>query len=127
MVSHQQLVLGYNTSGEGNMVSEQEITQFTSRIVREYHPQRIILFGSYAYGTPTADADVDLLMVMPFAGKPVLQSVEILNALNPTFPIDLLVRTTEELRAASRSERFLPAGSHSERQGTVCRLYRLNG
>ncbi len=98
MVSHQQLVLGYNTSGEGNMVSEQEITQFTSRIVREYHPQRIILFGSYAYGTPTADADVDLLMVMPFAGKPVLQSVEILNALNPTFPIDLLVRTTEELK-----------------------------
>ena len=79
------------------MVSTQEITQFTSRIVRTYHPQQIILFGSYAYGTPTPDSDVDLLIVMPFAGKPVLKSVEILNTLNPNFPIDLLVRTPDEL------------------------------
>lgn len=79
------------------MVSVQEITQFTSRIVREYHPQRIILFGSYAYGTPTPDSDVDLLIVMPLEGKSVLKSVEILNTLNPNFPIDLMVRTPDDL------------------------------
>jgi len=79
------------------MVSAQEITQFASRLIREYHPQRIILFGSYAYGTPTPDSDVDLLIVMPFAGKPILKSVEILNTLNPNFAIDLLVRTPDEL------------------------------
>ena len=79
------------------MVSEQEITQFTSRVVRIFHPQRIILFGSYAYGTPSPDSDVDLLIVMPVTGKSVLKSVEILNTLNPEFPIDLLVRTPDDL------------------------------
>jgi len=79
------------------MVSVQEITQFASHVVREYHPQRIILFGSYANGTPTPDSDVDLLIVMPFTGKPVLKSVEILNMLNPSFPIDLLIRTPDDL------------------------------
>ncbi len=95
--SHNRLVLGYNGPGEGNMVSAQALTQFTSRLVQEYHPRKVILFGSYAYGTPTPDSDIDLLVVMPFAGKPVLKSVEILNTLNPDFPIDLIVRTPEDL------------------------------
>ncbi|MGD0093516.1 MAG: nucleotidyltransferase domain-containing protein, partial [Planctomycetota bacterium] len=38
-----------------------EIRAFAKRVVAEFHPQRIVLFGSYARGAATADSDVDLL------------------------------------------------------------------
>src|SRR5437667_1072159 len=41
------------------------IRRFARRIAEEFHPDKIILFGSYAYGTPNEDSDVDLLVVMP--------------------------------------------------------------
>jgi len=42
---------------------EKIISEMANKIVREYRPERIILFGSYAYGTPTFDSDVDLLII----------------------------------------------------------------
>jgi predicted nucleotidyltransferase len=80
------------------MVEEDRITELAGRIAREYHPERIILFGSHARGTPTRDSDVDLLVVVPCEGQPVWKAVEILNRLDPHFPIDLLVRTPEQVR-----------------------------
>jgi predicted nucleotidyltransferase len=47
------------------MVSMKDIRKFAAVIAREFRPQRIILFGSYAYGRPTEDSDVDLLVVIP--------------------------------------------------------------
>ncbi len=41
------------------------IRQFARSVARRFEPERIILFGSYAYGTPNADSDVDILVVMP--------------------------------------------------------------
>ena len=46
------------------MVSRQEIQATCNDIVREFAPLQVILFGSYGYGTPTEDSDVDLLVVM---------------------------------------------------------------
>ena len=40
----------------------------SEQIARDFNPQKIILFGSYAHGNPTWDSDVDLLVVMPFPG-----------------------------------------------------------
>lgn len=80
------------------MVSMREITEFSRRIAEEYHPERIVLFGSYAHGTPTQDSDVDLLIVMPFEGKPVEKSVEMRLKFHPQFPVDILVRTPEKVR-----------------------------
>jgi predicted nucleotidyltransferase len=68
------------------------------RIVQEFRPEQIILFGSYAYGTPTVDSDVDLLVILPFAGQASRKSLEILNTVNPSFAVDLLVRTPEQVR-----------------------------
>ncbi|MGC2692443.1 MAG: nucleotidyltransferase domain-containing protein, partial [Desulfobaccales bacterium] len=65
------------------MVEDQTIQELCDRIVREFQPERIILFGSYAYGNPTPDSDVDLLVVLPFEGKNLLKSLEILNLTNP--------------------------------------------
>ena len=46
----------------------------------------------------TADSDVDVLVVMPFEGRSVDKSVEIRLKTNPSFPLDLLVRTPETVR-----------------------------
>lgn len=51
--------------------TDQDIQRVTAAIVREFHPQRVILFGSRAYGTPRSDSDVDLLVVLPFDGSPI--------------------------------------------------------
>lgn len=80
------------------MVNLSSIHELTDRIVQAYHPERIILFGSYAYGTPTADSDVDLLVILPCKGRGSRTAVEILNTVNPRFPVDLLVRTPEQVR-----------------------------
>ncbi|HLG16589.1 MAG TPA: nucleotidyltransferase domain-containing protein [Blastocatellia bacterium] len=69
-------------------------------IAREFHPERIVMFGSYAYGTPGADSDVDLLVVMPFEGSPFRQAAVILDHVVRTvgvLPMDLLVRTSEQV------------------------------
>lgn len=80
------------------MVSRRDIRRVCSQIAREFQPQRIILFGSYAYGQPTPDSDVDLLIVMPFEGRATEQAVKISSRLDHRFPIDLLVRTPQEIR-----------------------------
>lgn len=79
------------------MISQQQIDDITRRIASSYHPDRIILFGSYAYGNPSEDSDLDLLVVLPFEGRPVYKSIEILEMLHPTVPLDLIVRTPEQL------------------------------
>ncbi len=77
------------------MIDENIIQDFCRRIIQEFQPERIILFGSYATGRPTPDSDVDLLVILPFEGKNFYKSLEILNRTDPKFPIDLLARTPE--------------------------------
>jgi len=77
------------------MPTMQEIEEFGRRIGQQFHPRQVVLFGSYARGTATADSDVDVLVVMPLGGRPVDKSVEIRLKINPPFPLDLLVRTPE--------------------------------
>ena len=69
------------------MVDIGSIRKLAEQIVQECHPERVILFGSYAYGTPTADSDVDLLVVVPCEGKGCRKAVEILNKVNPNQPL----------------------------------------
>jgi uncharacterized protein len=80
------------------MATIEQIEQFGRDIGREFHPERVILFGSHARGTPTSDSDVDLLVILPHVDKPMHKSVEIRLKLRPPFPVDLLVRTPEKVR-----------------------------
>ena len=75
----------------------ERILALSESIAREFNPACIILFGSYAYGTPTNDSDVDLLVVMPFEGKSFHKALEIIKKVNPAIPVDLLVRTPEQV------------------------------
>jgi predicted nucleotidyltransferase len=79
------------------MVEMKKIEELTSQIAREFNPDRIILFGSHAYGQPHDDSDVDILVVLSFEGKPVRKAIEIRNKVNAKMPLDLLVRTPEQL------------------------------
>jgi len=76
-----------------------QIKQLCEQIARDFHPEKIILFGSHAYGQAGPDSDVDLLVVMPFKGRPTRQAIMILNRLKALIPIDLLVRTPEQVQA----------------------------
>lgn len=80
------------------MVRMKDIRAAAERIGRDFRPHKVILFGSYAYGTATADSDVDLLVIMPFKGQSVYKSTEIALKANPHFPMDLLVRTPRDVR-----------------------------
>ena len=76
------------------MVERTKIRSFCNAVAKQFRPQKIILFGSYAYGKPTPDSDVDLLVIMPrtrYRGE--RMSVRIRLALQRDFPMDLLVRT----------------------------------
>lgn len=80
------------------MVSRQEIQATCDDIVREFAPLQVILFGSYAYGTPTEDSDVDLLVVMPIPKSEFRnKAVEIRQRIPYRFSMDLLVRSPEEI------------------------------
>lgn len=80
------------------MVPMKDIRAFARRIAKEFRPQRIILFGSHAYGKPNTSSDVDLLIEMPYRGHPTHKAAEILVHLNPTFAVDLIVRSPAEIK-----------------------------
>jgi predicted nucleotidyltransferase len=79
------------------------IRQFAREVGELFHPEKIILFGSYAYGTPHDDSDVDILVVIP-ARRPLTMAARIENTLDPPFPLDLIVRTPEEMRWRLREQ-----------------------
>ena len=72
------------------------IRRYARAIAAEFHPDRIILFGSYAWGTPHEDSDVDLLVVMPARDRH-SQAVRIHWRLAAPFPLDLIVRTPKQM------------------------------
>ena len=81
----------------GRTTSYREIKELSEQIARAFQPRKIILFGSHAYGKPAWDSDVDLLVVMPFKGRPNKQAVKIRSRIDTTVALDLLVRTPKQI------------------------------
>ena len=80
------------------MISTNEIQATCDDIVREFAPLQVILFGSYAYGTPTEDSDVDILVVMaPLQSEAWQQVLEIKSRIPERFRLDLHVRSAAEM------------------------------
>jgi uncharacterized protein len=69
-----------------------QIRNYCEGVARVFHPEKIILFGSYAYGKPTLDSDVDLMVILPFSGNEINKAAEIRAQFDAPFPLDLLVR-----------------------------------
>src|SRR6266851_874628 len=80
------------------------IRRFARQIAERFHPDKIILFGSYAYGRPHNESDVDLLVIMP-AYDVVNQSIRICNAFDVwPFSLDLIVRTPKQIERGLRED-----------------------
>ena len=84
-----------------NLAPMSAIRRFARRIAERFHPEKIILFGSYAYGRPNSDSDVDLLVVMPTRNE-IDQSVRITEEIDADFFLDLIVRTPRKLERRLR-------------------------
>jgi predicted nucleotidyltransferase len=94
------------------MVTRRQINKLAKLIAEQFRPAKIILFGSYAYGTPTEDSDVDLLVVMPASGAVVDKAIEIYAAMDALGALphatDLMVRTPAQLqKRLSQKDVFL--------------------
>ena len=79
------------------------IRRFANRIGKAFRPEKIILFGSYAYGSPHAESDVDVLVIMPTADV-VRQAIRITLAVDHPFALDLIVRTPEQIERGLRDD-----------------------
>lgn len=79
------------------IIDRHYIEEICAKVVSEFSPKRIVLFGSYAYGAPTPDSDVDLLVMLPFEGKSLWKSLEIPNRVDPHCPVDLLARRPDDV------------------------------
>ena len=73
------------------------IRRFARQVVKQFAPEKIVLFGSHAYGTPDADSDVDILVVMATTNQ-LNQAVKISLAVDPPFTLDIIVRTPYAMR-----------------------------
>jgi predicted nucleotidyltransferase len=73
------------------------IRRYVRQIAEKFDPDKIILFGSYAYGQPHESSDVDILVVMP-AHNETAKAIRIINVLEAPFSLDLIVRTPKRLQ-----------------------------
>lgn len=81
----------------GKDVPKSAIRRFARQVAERFGPDKIILFGSHAYGTPHADSDVDILVVMPCRNE-LDQAVKIGLAIERPFSLDLIVRKPRDLQ-----------------------------
>ncbi|MBP7950716.1 MAG: nucleotidyltransferase domain-containing protein [Verrucomicrobiales bacterium] len=81
-----------------------QLRPYLKVLAERFRPDRVVLFGSYAYGVPTEDSDVDLLVIKDFEGAPVSEATRIRRALRPlrhtgaNLPLDIMVRSPEDLQ-----------------------------
>ena len=74
-----------------------KVQAVVEQIAEQFDPDKIILFGSYAYGHPRPESDVDLLVVMDTPLRNGEQAAQIARALDYHFGMDLLVRRPQQL------------------------------
>ena len=87
-----------------NTVSPVMLDEAVRRIVQAVHPEQILLFGSQAWGQPTADSDIDLLVILGASDQPGYRHArEVYRSLQGLqLPIEVLVRTRAEVTRAAQ-------------------------
>jgi predicted nucleotidyltransferase len=81
-------------------VEREKIQEIVQQIVEHFHPTKVILFGSHAYGVPTEDSDVDLLVVMEAGGNTLRAAATISATIDHPFPLDIIVFEPQQLQAS---------------------------
>lgn len=86
------------TIGHRTQIPREAILRLVEQIAVLFQPQKIILFGSYAYGTPKPESDVDLLVIMDTRLSEIEQAAAICRKIPYRFGLDLIVCTPERLQ-----------------------------
>ncbi len=87
------------------MVSENKINEVVNSIALNYQPEKIILFGSYAFGNPTDDSDLDFIIIKNTDTPSQRRGWEVRKFLYRTMvPMDLLVYTSKEFEEELKSK-----------------------
>lgn len=84
-------------ANERRRIPRQAITAVVKQIAEKFRPEKVILFGSYAYGKPKPESDVDLLVIMDTPLHNGEQAAKIARAIDYHFGLDLLVRRPQQL------------------------------
>lgn len=80
-------------------VTDALLGDVTRRIVEQFHPHKVILFGSYVWGKPHIYSDLDLFVVMDSDERPAIRGANVhMAAFTPYVPMDVLVYTPDEMR-----------------------------
>lgn len=80
-------------------VTDELLADVTRRIVEQFHPHKVILFGSYVWGKPHVYSDLDMFVVMDSDERPAIRGAQVhLAASTPYTPMDVLVYTPDEVR-----------------------------
>ena len=88
-----------NTKASVSRVTPGLLTEIAQKVVQAFRPKNIILFGSYAYGKPTSDSDLDLLIVMESRDRPAERIRKVSDLFDPRpLPMDFIVLTPSEVR-----------------------------
>lgn len=86
-------------AGPAKRLTEEILSQITAKIVGNFQPEKVILFGSHAWGDPPTYSDVDILVVMDVEGSPIRKEAEISATARPKYvPMDIIVRTPEQIQ-----------------------------
>ncbi|MFQ6102537.1 MAG: nucleotidyltransferase domain-containing protein [Anaerolineae bacterium] len=78
------------------MITLERIREITRQIAALFRPQKVILFGSHAYGKPTGDSDVDLLVLMETDVRSLHAAARIAAAIDHPFPLDIIIYTPSQ-------------------------------
>lgn len=91
--------------------ANQVIEDMVRRLVQEYHPERVVLFGSYAYGTPNEDSDIDLLIIKDTPERLIKRLVAVRRILTDpkrTIALEPIVLTPQEVsRQLAKGDQFI--------------------
>lgn len=86
------------------MTRKKMITEIVKKIKAQFHPQKIILFGAYAWGEPSEDSDIDLFLIMESSLRRDERARQIQKIFSDrTFPLDIIVYTPEEVEKSLKS------------------------
>ena len=90
---------------------ETVIQSMLSKLIADYHPQQVILFGSHVYGEPDLDSDIDLLIIKDTSDRFIDRWVKVHHILTGThhsIALDTLVLTPQEIeKRLARGDQFI--------------------
>ena len=90
-----------------SLSDNKEIESIVFQLKKDYKPELIMIFGSYATGKINADSDVDILIVKKTKKRPIWRRVEARKSIETDLPIDILVYTPEEYAKLAKTSLFI--------------------